>query len=71
AGAVAAAGGAVGAAGALAAFGAMALATALSGLRFRARAGGVTGDFLGATEQVNEIVILAAVLAVQVAGTAA
>ena len=71
AGAVVASAGATGAAGALAAFTAMALATALCGLRFRARAGGVTGDFLGATEQVNEIVILAAVLAVQVAGTAA
>ena len=71
AGAVAAAGGAAVAAGALSAFVAMALATALLGLRFRARAGGVTGDFLGATEQVNEIVILAAVLAAQVAGTAA
>ena len=49
----------------------MALATALCGWRFRARAGGVTGDFLGATEQVNEIAILGAVLAVQVAQAAA
>ena len=63
--------GAIGAPAALAAFAAMALATALCGLRFRARAGGVTGDFLGATEQVNEIAILVAVLAVQVAQAAA
>ncbi len=55
---------------ALAAFAAMALATALCGWRFRARAGGVTGDFLGAAEQVNEIVILFTILAVQVAGIA-
>lgn len=41
---------------------AMALATALCGWRFKARAGGVTGDFLGATEQINEIVILLALL---------
>ena len=54
----------IGLAGVLAAAGAMAAGTALSGWRFRARAGGVTGDFLGATEQVNEIVILLAVLAV-------
>ena len=63
--------GAIGAPAALTAFAAMALATALCGLRFRARAGGVTGDFLGATEQVNEIAILVAVLAVQVARAAA
>ena len=54
-------------AGAAAALAATALATALCGWRFRARAGGVTGDFLGATEQVNEIVILLALLAVQAA----
>lgn len=41
----------------------MALATALCGWRFKARAGGVTGDFLGATEQVNETLILLALLA--------
>ncbi len=55
---------------ALAAFAAMALSTALCGWRFRARAGGVTGDFLGAAEQVNEIVILFTILAAQVAGIA-
>ncbi|MCY3598472.1 MAG: adenosylcobinamide-GDP ribazoletransferase [Gemmatimonadetes bacterium] len=63
--------GAIGATGVLAAFAAMALVTALCGWRFRARAGGVTGDFLGAAEQVNEIAILVAVLAVQVAQAAA
>ncbi len=68
---VVAIGGPIGAAGVLAAFSAMGVATALCGWRFRARAGGVTGDFLGATEQVNEIVILFAVLAVQVAGVGA
>ncbi len=41
---------------------AMAGATFVCGWRFRARAGGVTGDFLGASEQVNEIVILWALL---------
>ncbi|MEM7415748.1 MAG: adenosylcobinamide-GDP ribazoletransferase [Gemmatimonadota bacterium] len=41
---------------------AMVIATALCGWRFHARAGGVTGDFLGASEQVNEIVVLAALL---------
>ena len=54
----------IGLAGVLAAAGAMAAGTALCGWRFRLRAGGVTGDFLGATEQVNEILILLAVLAV-------
>lgn len=63
-------GSAIGVTGALAAFAAMVLATVFCGWRFRARAGGVTGDFLGATEQVNEVVILLAVLASQVAGTA-
>jgi adenosylcobinamide-GDP ribazoletransferase len=44
---------------------ASALATALSGVtvlmgwRYRIRAGGITGDFLGASEQVGEIVALA------------
>ena len=70
AGGVAVAGGTVAAAAALAAFAAMALATTLCGWRFRERAGGVTGDFLGAAEQVNEIVILIAILAVQMAGSA-
>ena len=42
----------------------------LCGWRFRARAGGVTGDFLGAAEQVDEIVILFTILAVRVAGVA-
>ena len=68
AGGVGLAGGALAAA-AFAALAAMALATILCGWRFHARAGGVTGDFLGAAEQVNEIVILFTVLAVlQVAG---
>lgn len=63
--------GAIDATAALAAFAAMALATAFCGWRFRARADGVTGDFLGAAEQVNEIVILFTILAVlQVAGFA-
>ena len=66
-----AAGGAMGASAALAAFAAMALATALCGWRFRVRAGGVTGDFLGAAEQVNEIVILIVLLALQASGGAA
>ncbi|MDE2752057.1 MAG: adenosylcobinamide-GDP ribazoletransferase [Gemmatimonadota bacterium] len=67
AGGVVVAGGAISATAALAA---MAMATALCGWRFRERAGGVTGDFLGAAEQVNEIVILTAILAVQMAGSA-
>lgn len=62
--------GAVGVTGALAAGGAMAAATVLCGWRFRARTDGVTGDFLGAAEQVNEIVILLAVLAAGAAGGA-
>lgn len=40
------------------AFLAMAGATLFCGWRFRVRAGGVTGDFLGASEQVNEVVVL-------------
>jgi adenosylcobinamide-GDP ribazoletransferase len=32
----------------------------VSGARYRARAGGITGDFLGATEQLGEIAALAA-----------
>ena len=65
-----AAGGSIDPTAALAAFAAMTLATAFCGWRFRARAGGVTGDFLGAAEQVNEIVILFTILAVQVAAVA-
>jgi len=70
AGAVVLVGGAIDATAALPAFAAMVLATAICGWRFRARAGGVTGDFLGAAEQVNEIVILFTILVVQVAGVA-
>jgi adenosylcobinamide-GDP ribazoletransferase len=40
---------------------ATALVTIVTGLRFRARAGGVTGDFLGATEQLCELAGLAAI----------
>ena len=36
----------------------LAVATAGLAQRFRARAGGVTGDFLGATEQVAECLVL-------------
>ena len=36
--------------------------TLLAGWRFRARVGGVTGDFLGAVEQVGEVAVLAALL---------
>jgi adenosylcobinamide-GDP ribazoletransferase len=39
---------------------AIAVVTASSGARLRARAGSVTGDFLGATEQLGEIAALAA-----------
>lgn len=71
AGGVVLAEGAINATAALAALGVMALATAFCGWRFRGRTGGVTGDFLGAAEQVNEIVILFTILAVlQVAGFA-
>ncbi|MEZ4325762.1 MAG: adenosylcobinamide-GDP ribazoletransferase [Polyangiales bacterium] len=38
--------------------GALTVVTAALGRRFRARAGGITGDFLGATEQVAECVVL-------------
>jgi adenosylcobinamide-GDP ribazoletransferase len=34
--------------------------TVVSGARYRARAGGVTGDFLGAAEQLGEVAALAA-----------
>ncbi len=37
---------------------ALALMSVILGLHFRARVGGITGDFLGATEQVGEIVVL-------------
>ncbi len=40
------------------ALGAAAMTTALAGLRFRARAGGVTGDFLGAAQQLADCAIL-------------
>jgi len=39
---------------------AMALTTLVCGQRFHARAGGITGDFLGAAEQVGECAILVA-----------
>lgn len=39
------------------------LVTALSGVWYRARAGGVTGDFLGATEQMAEVAVLLGILA--------
>ena len=38
---------------------ALAAVTVISGARYRARAGGITGDFLGATEQLGEIAALA------------
>ncbi len=38
---------------------AMALTTLVTGWRYRRRAGGITGDFLGATEQLGEIAALA------------
>jgi adenosylcobinamide-GDP ribazoletransferase len=37
---------------------AMAVVTIVTGLRYRARLGGVTGDFLGATEQLGELAAL-------------
>jgi adenosylcobinamide-GDP ribazoletransferase len=36
---------------------------AAAGLWFRRRAGGVTGDFLGATEQIGEVLVLLALAA--------
>jgi adenosylcobinamide-GDP ribazoletransferase len=45
------------------ALGAVAAVTLLLGCWFRARVGGVTGDFLGATEQTSEVVILLTLLA--------
>jgi adenosylcobinamide-GDP ribazoletransferase len=44
---------------------ASAAATALCGARFKARAGGITGDFLGATQQVVECVVCLTWLAVE------
>jgi adenosylcobinamide-GDP ribazoletransferase len=38
---------------------AMAIVTAVTGLRYKQRVGGVTGDFLGATEQLGELAALA------------
>jgi adenosylcobinamide-GDP ribazoletransferase len=40
--------------------GVVAVVTVVSGARYRARAGGITGDFLGATEQLGEIAAMAA-----------
>lgn len=40
--------------------GAVAVVTAVTGYRFYRRVGGITGDFLGATEQLGEIAALAA-----------
>ena len=37
---------------------ALALAASTAALRFKLRAGGITGDFLGATEQIGECVVL-------------
>ena len=39
--------------------GTLALAAGLCGWRFQRRVGGITGDFLGATQQVGELVLLA------------
>ena len=46
----------------IAALGAAAAVTLIAGLRFRARAGGVTGDFLGAAQQVAECAIVVALV---------
>jgi len=37
--------------------------------RYRARAGGITGDFLGATQQVGELVVLVVLVAARAGGT--
>jgi adenosylcobinamide-GDP ribazoletransferase len=37
----------------------LAVVTLLSGMRYQRRVGGITGDFLGATEQLGEIAALA------------
>jgi adenosylcobinamide-GDP ribazoletransferase len=42
----------------IASLAAASLATAIAGMRFRARAGGVTGDFLGAAQQLADCAIL-------------
>ena len=42
---------------------AMATATVILGVRFRARVGGIAGDFLGATEQICEITVLMVLIA--------
>ncbi|MEM9071152.1 MAG: adenosylcobinamide-GDP ribazoletransferase [Myxococcota bacterium] len=36
----------------------LAVATVICGWRFRARTGGITGDFLGAMEQIGEVLVL-------------
>ncbi len=38
----------------------LAVVTVVSGAVYRARAGGITGDFLGATEQIGEVAALVA-----------
>ena len=43
----------------VAAFVMCAVVTVVTGLRYRARVGGITGDFLGATEQLCELAIFA------------
>lgn len=48
--------------------GSMALVAAICGWRFKVRAGGLTGDFLGATQQVAELALLLA-LALTKGGT--
>jgi adenosylcobinamide-GDP ribazoletransferase len=39
-------------------FGAVGLVTILTGLHYRRRVGGITGDFMGATEQLCELAAL-------------
>jgi adenosylcobinamide-GDP ribazoletransferase len=46
--------------GAVIALGAAAASVLICGWRFRARTGGITGDFLGATQQISEVVLLLA-----------
>jgi adenosylcobinamide-GDP ribazoletransferase len=41
----------------------VAFTAALAGWRFHRRAGGITGDFLGATQQLSEIALLLILLA--------
>ncbi len=55
----------VGVPGALGLVGTSALLAAVCAARFRARAGGITGDFLGATQQVVECAICLALLALR------